>query len=78
MGDFVVWFRNGSTWTHTPWGGYVTVRQASPDLRFYAGFGYVIIQDITTTAGYRFDPYYVLFGRKSKVPPPIGSSNFLI
>ena len=72
MGDFVVWYRNGSTWTHTRWGDYVTVRRASPDERFFAGFGYVIYQDTTATAGYRFDPYYVLFGRKSFVPPPIG------
>lgn len=72
MGDYVVWFRDGSTWTHTRWGDYVTVRRSSPDARMFAGFGYVILQDATTTAGYRFDPYYVLFGRKSHVPPPIG------
>ena len=72
MGDFVVWFRNGSTWTHTRWGDYVTVRQASPDARLFAGFGFVILQDSTATAGYRFDPYYVLFGRKSKIDQPPG------
>ena len=71
MGDFVVWFRNGSTFTHSRWGDYVAVRQASPDGRLFAGFGYVIYEDTTTTAGYRFDPYYVLFGRKSKLPDPI-------
>ena len=72
MGDFVVWFRNDSTWTHTRWGDYVTVRRASPDERLFAGFGYVIYQDATAAAGYRFDPYYVLFGRQSHIPPPIG------
>ncbi len=72
MGDFVVWFRNGSTWTHTRWGDYVTVRRSSPDPRLFAGFGFVIYQDSTAAAGHRFDPYYVQFGRKSQVPPPIG------
>ncbi len=72
MGDYVVWFRNGSTWTHTRWGDYVACRQASPDARLFAGFGFVIYQDATTAAGHRFDPYYVLFGRKSNIIPPIG------
>ncbi|CAN5254013.1 hypothetical protein BH20BAC1_BH20BAC1_02690 [soil metagenome] len=72
MGDFVVWFRNGSTWTHTRWGDYVTCRRSSPDPRLFAGFGFVTYQDATVAAGRRFDPYYVLFGRKSKVIPPIG------
>ncbi|MEO6220154.1 MAG: hypothetical protein ABIO81_06980 [Ginsengibacter sp.] len=72
MGDYVVWFRNGSTWTHTRWGDYVTVRQASPDRRLFAGFGFVTYQDATAAAGHRFDPYYVLFGRQSHITPPIG------
>jgi hypothetical protein len=71
IGDFVVWYRDGSTWTHTRWGDYVSVRQAFPDRRMFAGFGYVTIQDGTTTAGHRFDPYYVLFGRESQEPPPV-------
>ncbi|MBK6571627.1 MAG: hypothetical protein IPO72_18850 [Saprospiraceae bacterium] len=72
MGDYVVWYRDGSTWTHNRWGDYVTVRQAAPDSRFFAGFGFVII-DTSTPAGanHRFDPYYVLFGRQSKLTPPI-------
>ncbi len=71
MGDYVVWYRDGSTWTHTRFGDYVSARQAFPDRRLFAGFGYVILQDATTTAGYRFDPYYVLFGRQSAIEPPI-------
>lgn len=71
MGDYVVWYRDGSTWTHTRFGDYVSARQAFPDRRLFAGFGYVILQDGTTTAGYRFDPYYVLFGRQSAIEPPI-------
>jgi hypothetical protein len=67
MGDYVVWYRDDSTWTHTRWGDYVTVRQSSPDARMFAGFGYIILADATTTAGYRFDPYFVRFGREEVV-----------
>ncbi len=70
MGDYVVWYRDGSTWTHTRWGDYVTVRRAAPESQMFAGFGYVTI-DTSTGAGHRFDPYYVLFGRERKEPPPI-------
>ena len=70
MGDFVVWFRDGSTWTHTRWGDYVSIRRAAPESQMFAGFGFVTI-DTTTGAGHRFDPYYVLFGREKKLPPPI-------
>ena len=37
-----------------------------------AGFGYAIIKDATTTAGFRFDPWYVLFGRNSVINPGEG------
>jgi len=70
MGDFVVWFRDASTWTHTRWGDYVTIRRASPETQMFAGFGFVTV-DTTTGAGHRFDPYYVLFGRDRQQPPPI-------
>ena len=72
MGDYVVWYRDSSTWTHTRWGDYVSVRRAASDPALFAGFGYFILQDATTTAGYRFEPYYVLFGRQSNAPGPIG------
>ena len=72
MGDYVVWYRNGSTWTHTRWGDYVAVRRSAPDGRVFAGFGYVIVADATTTAGYRFEPYFVRFAREKVDIPPIG------
>ncbi|HET7274369.1 MAG TPA: hypothetical protein VFI91_04285, partial [Longimicrobiaceae bacterium] len=70
MGDYVVWFRDGSTWTHTRWGDYVAIRRAAPESHMFAGFGFVTI-DTSTGAGHRFDPYYVLFGRERKEPGPI-------
>ncbi len=71
MGDYVVYFRDESTWTHTRWGDYVSVRQASPDGRVFAGFGYVILADAATTAGYRFEPYFVRFSRDNVITPPV-------
>ena len=72
MGDYVVYFRDESTWTHTRWGDYVSVRRAAPDGRVFAGFGYVILADAATTAGYRFEPYFVRFSRDNVIIPPIG------
>ena len=70
MGDYVVWFRDGSTWTHTRWGDYLAIRRAAPESHMFAGFGYVTI-DTSTPAGasHRYDPYYVLFGRERSRPP---------
>lgn len=72
MGDYVVYFRDESTWTHTRWGDYVSVRQASPNGRVFAGFGYVTLADATTAAGHRFEPYFVRFSRDNVIAPPIG------
>ncbi len=73
LGDFVVWYPEASTQATIRWGDYVTARQASPQTGLFAGFGYAILKDSTTTAGYRFDPWYVLFGRNSVVNPGGGS-----
>jgi hypothetical protein len=69
LGDFIVWYPEASTFSTTRWGDYVTVRQASPQTSLFAGFAYAILKDTTKTAGYRFDPYYILFGRNSIINP---------
>ncbi|MDD5581296.1 MAG: hypothetical protein PHY16_18755 [Methylobacter sp.] len=69
LGDFVVWYPELSDIATTRWGDYVSVRQASPQSGMFAGFGYAILKDSTKTAGYRFDPFYILFGRNSVVNP---------
>ncbi len=69
LGDFVVWYPELSDTATTRWGDYVSVRQASPQTGLFAGFGYAILQDSTKTAGFRFDPFYILFGRNSIVNP---------
>jgi hypothetical protein len=73
LGDFVVWYPEQSTASTARWGDYVTVRQASPQTGMYAGFGYAILTDASTTAGVKFDPFYILFGRNSIVNPQGGS-----
>ncbi|MGO9420092.1 hypothetical protein [Roseiarcus sp.] len=74
LGDFVVWYPEASTFSTTRWGDFVTARQASPQTGLFAGFAYAILKDTTTTAGYRFDPYYLLFGRNSIINPGGGAN----
>jgi hypothetical protein len=69
LGDFIVWYPELSDISTIRWGDYVTARQASPQTSLFAGFGYAILKDSTTTAGYRFEPFYILFGRNSIVNP---------
>lgn len=73
IGDFEVWYRDGSTFTTTRWGDYVTVRPSlNPNKEgLFAGFGYNTTADPTNAAGAFYNPYYVLFGRQSLVIPPI-------
>jgi hypothetical protein len=73
LGDFVVWFFEGSTASGTRWGDYITARQASPQTGLFAGFGYATLKDTTVAAGLRFDPFYVLFGRNSIINPGTGN-----
>ncbi len=65
LGDFVVWFRDGSTWSTVRWGDYVTARRSGKSDQMFAGFGFVTTGNSATN--YKFDPYYVLFGRNSVV-----------
>jgi hypothetical protein len=69
LGDFVVWYPELSDISTTRWGDYVTARQASPQTSLFAGFGYAILKDSTVTAGLRFEPFYILFGRNSIINP---------
>jgi len=69
LGDFVVWYPELSDISTARWGDYVSARQASPQTSLFAGFGYAILKDSSTTAGLRFDPFYILFGRNSIINP---------
>jgi hypothetical protein len=63
LGDFVVWFANGSDISTTRWGDYVSCRTEGGDSQRFAGFGYFIRNEPSRPSGYYFEPYYVLFGR---------------
>ena len=63
MGDFVVWFRDGSTWSTMRWGDYVTARKSAVNDQLFAGFGFITTGN--SAANFSFKPFYVLFGRQS-------------
>jgi hypothetical protein len=65
LGDFVVYFRDGSTATagadtEPRWGDYITVRPSATDARRFAAFGY-FTKAITGGASQR--PFYLAYGR---------------
>ena len=64
IGDFVVWFRNGSTRTVQRFGDYLTTRRAERNQGLYSGFGYFVT---TATAANQctYNPFYVRYGRSS-------------
>jgi hypothetical protein len=68
LGDYVVWFQNGSDTTTARWGDFTTVRRAGRNRSLFAGFAYYTKKDTSRTSGYYFDPYYVVFGRQSAGP----------
>ena len=65
IGDYVVWYQNGSTMTTQRWGDYVTVRPSQRNEGMFSGFGYYTVKDNNDTTKAYYDPYYVLFGRSS-------------
>jgi hypothetical protein len=69
IGDFVVWFVNGSDRALMRWGDYLAIRRDSRSDDLFAGFGYFTMNTTKRTVGYLFNPYYVRFGRKSLSPP---------
>lgn len=68
IGDFVVWFVNGSDRALMRWGDYLAIRRDARNEALFAGFGYFTMKTTKRTAGYLFNPYYVRFGRKSVSP----------
>ena len=68
LGDFVVWYQNGSDTTTQRWGDFTTVRRGERNPSLFAGFAYYTKKDTSRASGYYFDPYYVVFGRQSAGP----------
>jgi hypothetical protein len=68
IGDFVVWFQNGSNAAVTRWGDYITVRRCGRRGNWFAGYGYYTVKNSKAKNGIYQTPYYVLFARKSQTP----------
>jgi len=68
IGDFVVWFQNGSDAALTRWGDYITVRRCGRRGNWFAGYGYYSVKDSKAGSGVYQKPYYVLFAKKSQTP----------
>ena len=68
IGDFVVWFQNGSDAALTRWGDYITVRRCGRRGNWFAGYGYYSVKDSKAGGGVYQKPYYVLFAKKSQTP----------
>lgn len=66
MGDFVVWYQDGSDAALSRWGDYVTVRQSKWRGNAFAGFGYFTKKDSKVGLGVYQEPYYLQFARKSQ------------
>lgn len=63
IGDFVVWFRNGSTRTVQRFGDYLTTRPEERNRHHFAGFGYYVTAVTTDASKCTYHPYYVEYGR---------------
>jgi hypothetical protein len=62
IGDFVVWYHNGSELTPDRFGDYITIRRAGATNTEFAAFGYYTVKDSSRASGYLFTPYYDVFG----------------
>ena len=63
IGDFVVWFRDGSTRTVQRFGDYLTTRPAQRNRSLFAGFGYFVSEVAGDPNSCTYTPYYVRYGR---------------
>ena len=62
LGDFVVWYHNGSDVTPDRFGDFITIRRSGRDGSEFAAFGYFTVKDATQPSGYLFTPYISIFG----------------
>jgi hypothetical protein len=61
IGDFVVWYHNGSDVTPDRFGDYITLRRSGDRGNDFAAFGYYTVKDTTRPSGYLYTPYYSVF-----------------
>jgi hypothetical protein len=65
IGDFVVWYRNGSTRTVQRYGDYLTTRPAERNRGLYGGYGYYVTSVSGDPNSCTYHPIYVRYGRAS-------------
>jgi hypothetical protein len=65
IGDFVVWFQNGSTRTVQRYGDYLTTRPAERNRGLFGGYGYYVTSVSGDANSCTYHPIYVRYGRAS-------------
>ena len=63
IGDYVVWFQNGSTRTVQRFGDYLTTRPHQRNQSLFAGFGYFVTSVSGDASKCKYNPIYVRYGR---------------
>jgi hypothetical protein len=63
IGDFVVWFQNGSTRTVQRYGDYLTTRPAQRNRSLFSGYGYFVTSVSGDATKCKYNPIYVRYGR---------------
>ena len=63
IGDFVVWYQNGSTRTVQRFGDYITTRPQQRNEIEFAGFGYYVTKVSGDDTKCNYNPIYVRYGR---------------
>jgi hypothetical protein len=65
LGDFVVWYQNGSTRTVQRFGDYLTTRPTQVRRTRFSGWGYYVTSVSGDATKCRYNPIYVRYGRQS-------------
>ena len=68
IGDFVLWFRDGSTRTTQRFGDYLTTRRAERNQALFSGYGYFVTKVAGDATKAKYNPIYVRYGRQSAGP----------
>jgi hypothetical protein len=65
LGDFVVWFRDGSTRTVQRFGDYLTTRPGERNRSLFGAWGYWVTEVAGDPASCEYHPFYARYGRAS-------------
>jgi len=65
IGDFVVWFRDGSTRTVQRYGDYLTTRMSQNGSRRFGAWGYWVTDDPADSSRCNYHPFFCRYARTS-------------